>query len=73
MKAPAVLLYVDGWKEIEVTSVETGAPLREDAFEGQEALETTLGEKCLGDHISYDGKNDLHIASRRNKGIGLVN
>ena len=66
-------LYVDGWKEIDVTSVETGAPLMEDAYEGEEALETTLGEKYLGDHISYDGKNDLNIASGRNKGIGLVN
>ena len=66
-------MYVDGWKEMEVTSVETGAALREDAFEREEALETTLREKYLGDLISYDGKNDLNIASRKNKGIGLVN
>ena len=67
----ACTLY--GWKEIDVTSVETGTQLLEDAYNGEEALETTLGEKYLGDHISYDGKNDINIASRKNKGIGLVN
>ena len=37
-------MYVDVWKEMEVTSLETGASLREDAFEGEEVLETTLGQ-----------------------------
>ena len=66
-------IYIDGWKETYVTSVETEITQTEDSYEGQAFLETTLGEKYLGDKISHDGKNDLNIEFKRNKGVGLVN
>jgi hypothetical protein len=56
-----------------VTSVETGISHIEDTDEGEMPLEITLEEKYLGDKISDDGKNDINIAYRRNKGAGLKN
>ena len=46
-------LNIDGWKEIDVTSVETKT---KDTYEGNTFLETTFGEKYLGYKISHDGK-----------------
>ena len=65
-------LHIDGWKEINVTSVETGLRQVKDTYEGEEILESTLGEKYLGDIISQDGKNDRNSSVRKNKGVGLV-
>jgi hypothetical protein len=66
-------LYIDDMKEKDVTSVETGTIHIKDVYESETILATSLGEKYLGDQISVDGKNDLNIAARRNRGAGLKN
>ena len=66
-------LIIDGWREKNVTCVETGVTHLEDAYEGDMLLETSLGERYLGDIISQDGKNDKNITQRRNRGLGIVN
>ena len=66
-------LYIDDWKEKDVTSVETGPRHIKNVYKGETVLATSLGEKYLGDQISVDGKNDLNIAARRNRGAGLKN
>ena len=63
---------IDGWREKNVTCVETGITKLEDSYEGDTLLETSLGERYLGDIISQDGKNDKNITQRRNRGFGIV-
>ena len=66
-------LYVDGWKEENVTNVETNIVQIEDTYEGEEILKLTEGEKYLGDILTNDGRNYKNIVSRKNKGTALVN
>ena len=66
-------LYIDDWKEKDVTSVETGTRHIKDVYEGETVPATSLEENYLRDQIYVDGKNDLSIASRRNRGAGLKN
>ena len=61
-------LKIDGWREENVTCVETGTTQIKDSYEGGNILETSLGERYLGDIISADGKNDKNIMRRQNKG-----
>ena len=49
------------------------AKKNEDPYEGEALFLSSLREKYLGDVISVDGKNDTHINSKINNGIGLVN
>ena len=66
-------LKIDGWREENVTCVETGTTQIKDSYEGGKILETSFGERYLGDIISEDGKNDKNIMKRQNKGTGIVN
>ena len=66
-------LMIDGWKEENVTFVETGKSQLKDTYEGEQILENSLGERYLGDIISVDGRNDKNIMIRKNKGVGIVN
>ena len=66
-------LYIDEWKEKDVTSVETGTRHIKDVYEGETVLATSLEENYLRDQISVDGKHDLSITSRRNRVAGLKN
>ena len=59
-------------KEIYVTSVETWLTDSKDTYQGEEVLETALGEKYFVDTISQDAKKDNNILLRKNKGVGLV-
>ena len=66
-------LFVDGWKMVEVSEVETGDNLEEEVHTGLNKMEEVLEEKYLGDIISQDGRNMKNILSRVNKGIGITN
>ena len=66
-------LVIDGWREENVTCVETGKTILKDTYEGDKILETSLGERYLGDIISQDGKNGKNITHRRNRGLGIAN
>ena len=66
-------LYVDGWKEENVTNVEANFVKIEDTYEGEEILKLTEGEKYLGDILTNDGRNYKNIMSRKNKGTAQVN
>ena len=48
-------LFVDGWKMIEVTEVETGEEVLEEAHIGLNKMDEVNEEKYLGDIISHDG------------------
>ena len=66
-------VLIDGWSEENFTFVETGATQLKDTYDGELILETSLGERYLGDIISEDGKNDKNLTVRKNKGVGIVN
>ena len=46
-------LYIDGWKETDVASVETEITQNKDAYESKTFL-NQLSEKYFGDKISHD-------------------
>ena len=58
-------LIIDGWMEQNLTSEETLTTQIEDTYEGIKLLETSMGERYLGDIVSQDGKYDENSISIR--------
>ena len=67
-------LCIDEWSVKSVENIDTGEKELEDIDDDDmKGISTTNSEKYLGQTISSDSTNTIHIMKQRNKGIGIQN